>query len=76
MLYVVLATGRPGETGVEERFFQAQKQAQSFTVWFGRHSFHRTATAPHTVAFESTLPDAVFTLGSEEGGPCAAPGRA
>jgi hypothetical protein len=49
MLYVILVTGRPGETGVEERFFQAQNQAQSFTVWFGRLSFHRAATAAHTV---------------------------
>jgi hypothetical protein len=32
MLYVVLATGGPGETGAEDRFFQAQKQAQSFLL--------------------------------------------
>jgi hypothetical protein len=68
MLYVVLATGRPGETGVEERFFQAQKQAQSFTVWFGKHSFHRLATPPTLLTFDSTLPDAVFTLGSKREG--------
>jgi hypothetical protein len=32
MLYVVLAAGRPGETGPQDRFFQARKQAQSFPV--------------------------------------------
>jgi hypothetical protein len=32
MLYVVLATDGPGETGIQDRFFQAQKQAQSFPV--------------------------------------------
>jgi hypothetical protein len=32
MLYVALATGGPGETGIQDRFFQAQKQAQSFPV--------------------------------------------
>jgi hypothetical protein len=55
MLYVILATGRRGETGVEERFFQAQKQAQSFTVWFGGRPL-----PPTLLTFELTLPDAVF----------------
>jgi hypothetical protein len=32
MLYAVLGTGRPGETGVRDRFFQAPKQAQSFRL--------------------------------------------
>jgi len=32
MLYAVLVTGRPGETGVRDRFFQAHKQAQSFLL--------------------------------------------
>jgi hypothetical protein len=32
MLYVILATGGPGETGTQDGFFQAQKQVQSFPV--------------------------------------------
>jgi hypothetical protein len=74
MLYVVLATGRSGETGIEERFFQAQKTGTIVHGWFGRHPFQRPATAdPARLTFESTRTDAVFTLGPEEGEPlCSA----
>jgi hypothetical protein len=67
MSYVVLVTGGPGEIGIQDRFFQAQKQhdrsrlvRQAFTSPAGH--------CPTLLTFESTLPDAVFTLGPEEGG--------
>jgi len=56
MLYVVLPTGEPGETGTQDRFFQAQKQAQSFPVGSaGMHFIGRPLWPPHQ--------DVVFTLG-------------
>jgi hypothetical protein len=59
MLYVVLPTGEPGETGTQDRFFQAQKQAQSFPVGSaGMHFIAGPLWPPHQ--------DVVFTLGPGE----------
>jgi hypothetical protein len=67
MLYVVLATGGPGETGIEDRFFQAQKQAQSFPVGSGGIHFIGLPLWPHAgPTFEPRRTDTVFTLGLEE----------
>ena len=63
MLYVVLATGGPGETGIEERFFQAQEQAQSFTVGSAGIHFIGLPGGPRCQTFESTRTDAVSLLG-------------
>ena len=61
MLYVIPASGGPGETGVEERFVQAQKQAQLFPV--GPASIHFIDLPLWPRRLESTRADAVFTLG-------------
>jgi hypothetical protein len=67
MLYVVLAAGRPGETGPQDRFFQARKQAQSFPVGSaGTHFVGLPLWPPHVCR---TRTDSVYTLGREEGGP-------
>jgi hypothetical protein len=77
MLYMILATGGRGETGTQDRFFQAQKQAQSFPVSSaGMHFIGLPPWSRAGLTFESRRTDTVFTLGPEEGGPlCAAPGR-
>ena len=70
MLYVVLPTGEPGETGTQDRFFQAQKQAQSFAVDSAGIHFIGLPLWPHAgLTFDSRRTDTVFTLGPEEGGP-------
>ena len=66
MLYMVLATGEPVETGSQDRFFQAQKQAQSFPVGSAGMHFIAGHCGPHT-----RMPFSL--LGPEN--PCAAPGR-
>src|SRR5262250_1497496 len=56
MLYAVLATGRPGETGVRDRFFQAQKQAQSFRLG------SRILRAPIQSLYETALSNSDWRL--------------
>jgi hypothetical protein len=54
MLYVVLAADGPGETGIQDRFFQAQKQAQSFPVGSAGIHFIGLPLWPHVgLTFES-----------------------
>ena len=65
LIYVVLATGRPGETGVEERFSQAQKQAQSFPVGSAGIDFIDLPMWPRHLSRRGRMRFSL--LGSEEG---------